>query len=305
VVEPEVIDTKMHGRDGITGAFLLQGATTAIIETGPLSSFDALMAGLRDRNVDGLDWIVVTHIHLDHAGSAGALCRVFPDTRVAVHPVGAPHLVDPSKLWASAARIYGDEMERLWGGVEPVPDDRLVVVKDGDRVELGDRTLTAYDTPGHARHHHAYLDDATGIAFVGDALGVRLRDVGIVRPATPPPEFYLDEAVRSIERIRGIGARSLWLTHYGAADRGRDPLDVDDACDAAIESLQTWAKLVREARAESRDPEVVTKAVRDGIRELAESRLAPKDIERMEQTTSYSMNVSGYMRYLDKAEPSA
>ena len=302
MVEPQVIDTKMHGKDEITGAFLLQGATTALVETGPLSSFDTVMAGLRSHGVDRLDWIVVTHIHLDHAGAAGALTKVFPEARVAVHKVGAPHLVDPTKLWSSAARIYGDQMERLWGGVEPVSESRLVVLEDGDRVDLDDRTLTAYDTPGHARHHHTFLDDHTGIAFVGDALGVRLRDVGIVRPATPPPEFDLEEAVRSIDRIRSIGAQSLWLTHYGAANEGRDPLDVDGACDAAIDSLQTWAKLVREARAESRDPEVVTKAVKDRVRDADEGRLAPEDTERMEQTTSYSMNVSGYMRYLDKTE---
>jgi glyoxylase-like metal-dependent hydrolase (beta-lactamase superfamily II) len=305
LAEPKVIDTKMHGKDGITGAFLLQGAMTALVETGPLSSFDKVMAGLRSHGVDRLDWIVVTHIHLDHAGAAGALAKEFPEARVAVHKVGAPHLVDPTKLWASAARIYGDQMQRLWGGVEPVPESRLVVLEDGDRVDLGDGTLTAHDTPGHARHHHTFLDDSTGIAFVGDALGVRLQDVGIVRPATPPPEFELDEAVRSIDRIRGIGARSLWLTHYGAANAGRDALDCDGACDAAIDSLQAWAKLVREARAESRDPGVVAKSVRDAIREAQEGRLRPEDVERMEQTTSYSMNVSGYMRYFNKTEPSA
>lgn len=305
MAEPHVIDTKMHGKDGITGAFLLQGATTALIETGPLSSFDTVMAGLRSHGVERLDWIVVTHIHLDHAGAAGALTKVFPEARVAVHRAGAPHLLDPAKLWASAARIYGDQMERLWGGVEPVPGNRLVVLEDGDRVELDDRTLTAYDTPGHARHHHTFLDDSTGIAFVGDALGVRLQDVGVVRPATPPPEFELDEAVRSIDRVRGIGARSLWLTHYGAANAGRDALDVDGACDAAIDSLKTWAKLIQEARVESRDPEVVTKAVQGGIRDAHEGRLTPEDTERMEQTTSYSMNVSGYMRYFDKTETTA
>jgi glyoxylase-like metal-dependent hydrolase (beta-lactamase superfamily II) len=305
LTEPKIIDTKMHGKDGITGAFLLQGATTTLIETGPLSSFDAVTAGLRTHGVERLDWIVVTHIHLDHAGAAGALTKVFPEARVAVHTVGAPHLVDPSKLWASAARIYGGKMEHLWGGVEPVPEDRLVMLDDGDRVDLGDRTLTAYDTPGHARHHHTYLDDATGIAFVGDALGVRLRDVGIVRPATPPPEFHLDQAVHSIDRIRGIEAQSLWLTHYGAANAGRHALDVAGACDAAIDSLQTWAKLIREARVESRDPSVVTKSVRDAIRHAQEERLAPEDLDRMEQTTSYSMNVAGYLRYFDKTEPLA
>jgi glyoxylase-like metal-dependent hydrolase (beta-lactamase superfamily II) len=300
--KPIVIDTKMHGKDGITGAFLLQGATTALVETGPKSSFDVVMAGLRAHGVEHLDWIIVTHIHLDHAGAAGTLARVFPGARIAVHRVGAPHLVDPRKLWASATRIYGDQMDRLWGGIDAVPEERLVVLDDGDRVDLGDRSLVAYDTPGHARHHHTLLDDATGIAFVGDALGVRLSDIGVVRPATPPPEFHLEQAVQSIERIRGLGAKSLWLTHYGAADSGRDPLSVDAACDGAIAALRMWEKLVRDARADDRDLDVIVKSVAEGVRGVQEERLHPEEIERMEQTTSYSMNVSGYMRYLDKAD---
>jgi glyoxylase-like metal-dependent hydrolase (beta-lactamase superfamily II) len=298
--QPQIVDTKMHGRPGITGAFIVKGEQTALVETGPKSSLEALLGGLSELGIDEVDWIVVTHIHLDHAGAAGTLARRWPRARVAVHHVGAPHLIDPSKLWSSAARIYGDAMESLWGGIDPIAEERLVVLNDGDVVDLGGRTLRAVDTPGHARHHHAFLDDSTGICFVGDALGVRLHDIGVVRPATPPPEFNLEDAVKSIERIRELGASSLILTHYGPSDDGARPLSPDEACDAAIESLRRWEEFVRDAREQAAQLDAITELVAKAARERAETQISAADIERMEQTTSYRMNVSGYIRYLEK-----
>jgi glyoxylase-like metal-dependent hydrolase (beta-lactamase superfamily II) len=298
--QPIIIDTRMHGRDGITAAFVLRGEQTALVETGPKSSIEPVRAGLHDAGIDHIDWIVVTHIHLDHAGAAGTLLADFPDARVAVHTIGAPHLIDPSKLWSSAARIYGDQMDELWGGIDPVPEERIVILEDGDTVDLGGRTLTAFDTPGHARHHHAFLDDATGILFAGDALGVRLPDVGIVRPATPPPEFHLEDAVASIERIRSLGAASLWLTHFGPSSEGKSPLDVEETCDAAIASLRQWEKWVRAGRATSDDLDSITEVVRARARAVLEGQISNEAVDRMEHTTSYRMNTSGYVRYLDK-----
>jgi len=301
--QPAIIDTKMHGRPGITGAFVVAGEQTALVETGPKSSVEAVLSGLESLGIESCDWIVVTHIHLDHAGAAGTLAGRWPDARVAVHPVGAPHLVDPSKLWSSAARIYGDLMEELWGGIDPIAEERLVVLDDGDVVDLGGRTLRAVETPGHARHHHAFVDDATGACFVGDALGVRLQDVGIVRPATPPPEFNLDDAIKSIERIRELGATSLHLTHYGRSDSGEQPMSSDEVCDGAIESLRKWEGLVREARRRHGDDlDSITERVKAAARDSAEMQVSPEGVDRLEQTTSYRMNVSGYVRYLQKIE---
>ncbi|HEX2295223.1 MAG TPA: MBL fold metallo-hydrolase, partial [Actinomycetota bacterium] len=212
MTRPLTIDLKMHGFPGITGAFVVRGDRTALVETGPKSSLEHLVAGLDAAGVDEVDCIVVTHIHLDHAGAAGTLAARWPAAEVFVHPVGAPHLADPGKLWASAARIYGDAMESLWGGIDPVPADRLVEVGDGDTIDLGSTALRAIETPGHARHHHAYLDEAGGTLFYGDALGVRLPDVGVIRPATPPPEFDLEAAIASIGRIRDAAAERLCFT---------------------------------------------------------------------------------------------
>ena len=295
-----VLDTRMHGREGITGAFVVRGARTALVEAGPKSSVEHVLAGLDAAGVEELDWIVVTHIHLDHAGAAGTLAGRFPSARVAVHPVGAPHLVDPTKLWSSASRIYGDAMERLSGCIDAIDEDRLLVLQDGDEVDLGGRTLRAVETPGHAGHHHAYLRSATGWLFTGDALGVRLNDVGVVRPATPPPEFNLPRAIESIETIRALEPAELCLTHFGLQDER-----VDTLCDRAIEALERWASWVRSARAESADVDEVAARVTERDRSFLREGLPPDAADRMEQTTSYRMNVAGYMRYLDKHEGAA
>lgn len=296
----QVIDTQMHGLPGITGTFLVTDEQTALVETGPKSTVEHVLAGLRNAGIETLDWIIVTHIHLDHAGAAGTLARHFPEARVAVHEVGVRHLVDPSKLWSSASRIYGDAMESMWGGIDPLPEERIVSLADGDKIELGSTTLQAVDTPGHAGHHHAYLDVSSGVAFVGDALGVRLPDVGVMRPATPPPEFDLDLAVSSIGRIRELDPTEIYLTHYSSPAAGTNPASPQAVCDEAIEALKTWGAWVEEARNKTTDLDEVSRLITERSR-IAMGRQVTEDaIERMDQTTSYWMNTSGYMRYFDK-----
>lgn len=299
--EPTIIDVRMHGYERITAAFVVRARLTALVETGPQSSLDDLLAGLERAGVESVDWIIVTHIHLDHAGAAGALAHRWPHARVAVHSVGAPHLAAPAKLWASAARIYGDDMDALWGGIEPVPSDRMVALDDGDVVDLGGRKLRAVATPGHAGHHHAFLDDATDIVFCGDALGVGLPDSDIIRPATPPPEFDLGQSMASIARIRACGASSAWFTHFGPHDAVAPGRDLHDTCDEAEAALQTWAGWVADARAAGAGLDDAVGRVRRAARSELEGRLSPAAIERLEHTTSYRMNVSGLMRYFDRA----
>jgi glyoxylase-like metal-dependent hydrolase (beta-lactamase superfamily II) len=297
----DIIDTRMHGYERITGAFLVQADRTALIETGPKSTVDNVFAGLAEKGIDRLDWILVTHIHLDHAGAAGTIARRFPEATVGVHEVGAPHLADPTKLWSSAARIYGDEMERLWGGIDPLPEDRIRAIGDGDKIDLGGTVLQAVETPGHAYHHHAYLDDSGGTLFAGDALGVRLPDIPTVRPATPPPEFHLEKAIASIERLRELRPESLCLTHYGP------PLDasVDEICNDAVDGLRRWGEWVELAREETNDLDRAAELVTRRARSAYEGSLPDGAVTRLEQTTSYWMNTWGYMRYFDKREESA
>jgi glyoxylase-like metal-dependent hydrolase (beta-lactamase superfamily II) len=182
-----LIDLQFQGRVETIAAYLIyNGETAALIETGPASTIDTLLEGIQAAGapLEALRQIFVTHIHLDHASGASVLARQLPWTRIYVHPAGAPHLADPSKLLASAARLYGDQMETLWGTILPVPAERLVSVHDGEEIPIPGSTLRVLETPGHARHHHAYLDVNSGLLFTGDIGGVRMPGIQYVRP--PP-----------------------------------------------------------------------------------------------------------------------
>ncbi len=203
--EPELIDLRHLGRPGVIGAWRL-GDT--IVDPGPSSTLPVLLAALGPRPPRVL---ALTHIHLDHAGASGSLARLFPDLEIWVHERGAPHLADPSRLLASASRLYGQDMERLWGEVLPVPAERIRVLKGGE--ELGDMRV-AY-TPGHASHHVTYLHQPTRWAFSGDVAGVRMATGPTMAP-TPPPDIDLDSWRASIEQLERWEPSALAVTHFGA-----------------------------------------------------------------------------------------
>jgi glyoxylase-like metal-dependent hydrolase (beta-lactamase superfamily II) len=190
----------------------------------------------------------------------------------------------------------------MWGGVDAIAADRIHILEDGDSIDLGGRTLTAIETPGHAYHHHAFLDDLSGTVFVGDALGVRLGDAGIVRPATPPPEFHLDKAVDSIARINSLGATAMWLTHFSRHDDGGGG-SVAAVCEEAADGLRRWGSWVRAARSDGADDlDSAAAYVARRARAELESKLSEEAADRVESTTSTWMNTWGYLRYLDQKE---
>lgn len=239
------IDTRLGGWEQVTAGYLVTGTAPVLVETGSQSSVPALLAALHRLGVqaDDLSGVVVTHIHLDHAGGVGDVAQAFPGATVYVHPAGARHLVDPSRLLASAARVYGDLLDRLYGRLEPVDSDRLKTLDDGQQIDLGGgRTLTAVDSPGHARHHLGLHDSDTGTLFVGDAVGVRLPDVGVLRPATPPPDFDLAAALRSLQRFAERRPTALALAHYGVV-----PGEPADLLDEAAVALRLWAEVAEMA----------------------------------------------------------
>ena len=205
------IDTVMLGEPAITGAFLVRSERTALVATGPRSTVEQVLKGLADTGVTDLDVIAVTHVHLDHAGAAGVLARRFPELVVYVHERGAPHLVDPSRLLESAARLYRDEMERLWGEVVPVPEERVRPLSGGERVE-GFRVVY---TPGHASHHVSYLHEDTGDAYVGDMAGVRIPPNEHTWVPTPPPDIDVQAWLTSLDTVAGWRPTALCLTHFG------------------------------------------------------------------------------------------
>ena len=209
------IDTMHLGRDRVIAAHEVRGL---IVDPGPTTALENWVAAL-DEPPRG---VVLTHIHLDHAGATGALVRRFGDLRVYVSEVGAPHLIDPEKLLRSATRLYGaDGMERLWGEVVPVPEANVVALGGGEEVE-GFRVEA---TPGHASHHLAFLDLSSGDAYVGDMAGVRIPPGDYTLPPTLPPEIDVEQWLESVGRIEDLGPERLRLTHFGLAEDAGEQLD--------------------------------------------------------------------------------
>jgi glyoxylase-like metal-dependent hydrolase (beta-lactamase superfamily II) len=244
--------------------------------------------------------VVVTHIHLDHAGGVGRLSTAFPRATVWVHERGAPHLADPTKLVASATRLYGeDDMARLFGPVDAVPGDRLHALRDGDRITLGDRTLDVLYTPGHASHQVALSDTRSGAIFTGDALGIHLPDLPVLRPATPPPDVDVEAGVESIQAIRRRHPSLLLFAHFGPIS------DVDRTCDLAIRRLLGWSEVVREALSTTDDLEEITRRlVEESARDVETGAAAGLDLDalerRFELLSSIRANAQGLIRYWRK-----
>jgi glyoxylase-like metal-dependent hydrolase (beta-lactamase superfamily II) len=290
----ETLDLGFQGQPRVIASFLLHGpGGPVLVESGPGSTLPTLLARLEERGVQPADVkdVLVTHIHLDHAGAAGWWAQ--QGARVWVHSVGAPHLVDPSKLLSSATRIYGDRMEILWGEVLPAPADRVHTVEDGDTLEVGGLRITAIDTPGHAWHHHVYkLDD---IAFTGDAAGIQLPGERWIDLPAPPPEFDHEAWKRTLDRLRGLGLRTLYRTHFGASS------DVDDELDRFEETLNLGIDWIRGMLDQGLEREQMIEKFSGLMRSRAvELGLDEADTRAYELANPRVMSVDGITRYLRK-----
>ncbi len=244
------IDTLLGGLERVTAGYLLDGSRPVLVETGSQTSVPVLLDALAGLGVTPgeLAAVVVTHIHLDHAGGVGDVAAAFPEAAIYVHEKGARHLVDPARLVASAARVYGDRLDSLYGRLTPTPTERVHVLGDLETLDLGGgRTLTAIDSPGHAKHHLGLHDSESGFVFAGDAVGVRLPDVGVLRPATPPPDFDLELALDSIARFASRRPSGLALAHYGLVT------DAEAILDEATATLRRWAEVAEAAWRDDRD----------------------------------------------------
>jgi glyoxylase-like metal-dependent hydrolase (beta-lactamase superfamily II) len=303
VIAPGIrqLDTLLGGMDRMTAGFLVDGAQPALVETGSQTSVAAVREALTAAGVGAGDlrWIIVTHIHLDHAGGVGDMAVAFPNATVVVHERGARHLVDPSRLVDSAARVYGPYLDSLYGRMLPTPQDRVVAAADGHRVDLGGgRFLTMVDSPGHAKHHHAVLDEHTGTLLVGDAVGVQLPDVGVLRPATPPPDFDLEQSVSSLRRFAALRPEVMVLTHYGPVEQPLETLA------EAEEMLHQWVDVAdRTMRGGAQDDiEGVAAALADAFAELPEG--VPDSVrEKFEVLNGFHSNAAGLVRYLSTRPP--
>jgi glyoxylase-like metal-dependent hydrolase (beta-lactamase superfamily II) len=276
-VPPEPLDLLHLGRERVIGAYLLETPEgLALQDCGPATCVPALKAGLRDRGLELQDvpYLLLSHIHLDHAGAAGVLVREHPALQVHVSPIGAPHLVDPTRLEQSARRLYGDEFDTLWGELAPVPQENI---RETGKRALG---LDCFPSPGHASHHVCYLDD-DGTLYAGDAAGVRIQPSPFVLPPTPPPEFDLAEWETTLDELERRNPERLALIHFGVADDPREHLA------ALRRRLRAWTALVGDGAGEA-DFEASATA------ELGDD--APPYVQAMPLWQSYA----GLRRYWDK-----
>jgi glyoxylase-like metal-dependent hydrolase (beta-lactamase superfamily II) len=286
------IDTLLGGWHQVTAGYLVTGDAPVLVETGSQSSVGALLEALGELGVDAdqLAGVAVTHIHLDHAGGVGDVAAAFPNATIYVHEKGARHLADPTRLVQSAARVYGPLLDSLYGRLTATPAERLHVLADGEQITVSpNRTLTTVDSPGHAKHHLALHDSASGLLFAGDAVGVRLPDVGVLRPATPPPDFDLDQALESLRRFAERRPTGIALAHFGLVP---DPQGILAEAD---ETLRRWAEVAEAAWREGRD-------IADALSERFAQNLDgvdPVQRERLETLNGIHSNAAGFRRWLE------
>jgi len=286
------IDTLRGGWTSVTAGYLVTGREPVLVETGSQSSVAALLRALAELNVAPTDLagIAVTHIHLDHAGGVGDVARAFPNATVYVHEKGARHLVDPSRLVKSAAMVYGDLLDSLYGRLDPTPSERVHVLEDGETISVDtNRTLTTVDSPGHAKHHLALHDSESGLLFAGDAVGVRLPDAGVLRQATPPPDFDLDQAINSLHRFAERRPTGVALAHYGIVP---DPMNT---LVEAEEILRKWAEVAETAFREGRD---IADALGSAFAAELEG-IDPAHREKLETLNGIHSNAAGFRRWLE------
>jgi glyoxylase-like metal-dependent hydrolase (beta-lactamase superfamily II) len=254
----DYVDLTFLGRPQIIATAILHGTPgVALIDPGPSTTLDNLTTALTRKGIrfDDVRQLLLTHIHLDHAGAAGSIVEKHPHIEIVVHERGAPHLADPTKLLSSAGRLYGQDMERLWGDVKPIETTRLKVVTGGETLDVAGRAIKVAYTPGHASHHVSYFDPASGVAFVGDTAGIRRGSGAYVMPPTPPPDIDIEAWHESENAILAWEPDTLFLTHFGPFQGARQHLQ------AMFGNMSDWSRSVRRLIADASRSEEERQAI--------------------------------------------
>lgn len=290
-----VLDLNFLGFEHAIAAFLIQTSEgPVLLETGPHSTFTVLRQQLALFGVkpEEIRHVFLSHIHLDHAGAAWALAQ--QGAAIYVHPIGAPHLADPSKLMESAGRIYGDQMDFLWGKMNSIPREQLKAVEDREEVHIGDYTFTSIHTPGHASHHIAWqVDDAL---FCGDVAGVKIGN-GPVVPPCPPPDINLEDWNASIDKIQNLDIRTLYLTHFGPI------LHIPGHLQSLKEILNDWAGWVKGKWGSGMTAEQITPLFSEYTRQqLMKLGVDEHGVQQYEAANPSWMSVAGLIRYWKRKE---
>lgn len=289
-----LIDVEYLGERGYIGCAVLEGdGGVALVDPGPAVSLPTLEHKLTEsgRTLDDVEAVLLTHIHLDHAGATGSILRRSPRARVFVHERGARHLVDPEHLLDSAARLYGERMDELWGEFLPVPQESIGILVGGESLSVGGRKLEVAYTPGHASHHVSYFDTDNGLAFVGDTAGIRIDGDPFVLPVTPPPDVDLEAWTRSLDRIEAWQPAVLWVTHFGPGP------DAATHLDEFRRRLSEWAERVRSCLESGRSDEECTERFTAAVERDIAAALPTRQGFLYRQGGAPDMSWQGLARY--------
>ena len=292
-----MIDAHMEGMNSRLSCYLYDTAEPLIVDAGPSTSFEHLVSVLDHLGIDAIATVLVTHVHIDHGGGAGHFAQKYPDARIAVHHLGAPHLARPARLWDSTARIYGAEALKVkWGEMLPIDEGRIDALYEGDIVSTGSVELRILDTPGHAKHHVTIFDPDSGAMFVGDAAGLCYPHGHPVQPNTPPPDFDPHLMTGTLRRMAALDPAFVGFAHFGPRH------DALAALDESEERVWEWVDLIEQDR--ELPLEESSRRVRAATIELYESGGATEgDIAFLDQAAGiWDMHISGVRRWLDKRD---
>lgn len=290
------VDLKFRGSPHVIATAVASDAGgVALIDPGPASCLPALELGLNGLGIrlGEVRHILLTHVHLDHAGVTGTLVRRYPDLQVFVHERGTPHLIDPTKLVRSATRLWGDQMRTLWGEVVPVPASNIVTISTPQRIDAGGRAFDVAYTPGHASHHVSFLDRSSGVAFVGDVAGIRSSG-SYVRPPTPPPDIDVDLWIESAARIERWDPQTMFLTHFGPSH------DVRIHLQSFVENLRAMAEWVRQSLVEPGSDEEKARAYAEFVDRELRRHLTDQEILPHRVGAPFEVSWLGLARYWRK-----
>jgi glyoxylase-like metal-dependent hydrolase (beta-lactamase superfamily II) len=294
------IDTRMAGYSGITAGYLIRSDRPCLVETGTAASAPVVRDALAALGIGPADLatVVVTHIHLDHAGGAGDIAALYPAAEIVVHERGARHLADPSRLMSGARQVYGRALDRLFGAMRPTPAERIRSVEERGAVDLGGgRRLDSHYSPGHAKHHVGLVDSVSGDLYVGDAAGVYVPETADLRPATPPPDFDLDRALGSLRMFAALRPQRLLFSHFGPVR------EVGETLERSAEEIHLWVEETRQARQAGLDLDHAVAMVHEKTRHRYAGLAPDADPElvaRIQTISGTASSVAGIMHWLDR-----
>ena len=283
----------LSGFEEFISVYVLEAGKIALIDVGPSVSVENLVSGLRELNINPADisYVFATHIHIDHAGGIGKAIEQMPNAKVIVHERGGPHLVDPTRLWEDSQRALG-ELALKYEPIEPVPQDRIISAKGGMLFDLGEMELEVLDTPGHASHHLSYLDREGGRLFVGEAAGVYIGEVDLIRPAAPSP-FNLEQALTSLDNLIRLRPMSLCYAHFGSATHALDKLHFHK------QQLLLWGSIIADCLEKEASYQDIYDEIRGKDAMLARIDSLPPD-QRERELYFIDGSIKGFVGYFKR-----